>query len=173
MLGAVSGALFASIDPDPISIITKSWEKAQDNILLGHSQDPDFIPNTLQSNIYPFTDDGVIPDPFIKSAGIGPNSIPWQDQGDGISYLRLPFASKKEAQGLYKMAPGTIVETHNHDTLELVLVFQGAIRDDRSEYWPGDLMITPPNYSHELEVIGNDECMYLLMFDDEGEIEIP
>jgi putative transcriptional regulator len=90
---------------------------------------------------------GIFPAPLADYLGGGPEKVKWRSLGRGVKQAILPTGREAAARLLYIPA-GQAVPDHGHRGLELTLVLQGAFRDERDRFGPGDLEIADEATEH-------------------------
>ena len=90
---------------------------------------------------------GIFPAPLADYVGGGPGKVRWRNLGKGVRQAILPTARDASARLLYIPA-GQAVPDHGHRGLELTLVLQGAFRDERDRFGPGDIEIADEAMEH-------------------------
>ena len=92
-------------------------------------------------------------------------SLDWEEIGPGI---RLHTVKEDPARGMRAclawVAPGAINSTHRHLGDECILVLQGALRDERGEYGPGELCRSRKGSVHHEEAMPGEDCVCYVVY---------
>lgn len=97
-------------------------------------------------------------------------SYAWQEVVPGV---RLHVLKEEPARGmracLVWAKPGARHPRHRHLGDENILVLQGAIRDERGSYGPGQICRSRPGSKHTEEALPGDDCICYVVY--YGELE--
>ncbi len=107
---------------------------------------------------------GVIPAPLADYVGGDLDRVRWKPLGMGVRQAILPAGKGASARLLYIPA-GQGVPDHGHRGLELTLVLQGAFRDDKSRFGPGDVEIANESDEHTPIAEAGVDCICLAATD--------
>lgn len=107
---------------------------------------------------------GIFPAPLADYVGGGPGKVRWRNLGKGVRQAILPTARDASARLLYIPA-GQAVPDHGHRGLELTLVLQGAFRDERDRFGPGDIEIADEAMEHTPVAEAGEVCICLAATD--------
>ncbi len=107
---------------------------------------------------------GIFPAPLADYVGGGPNKVRWRNLGMGVRQAILPTGKDASARLLYIPA-GQAVPDHGHRGLELTLVLQGAFRDEKDRFGPGDIEIADEAMEHTPVAEAGEVCICLAATD--------
>lgn len=107
---------------------------------------------------------GIFPAPLADYVGGGPGKVKWRNLGMGVKQAILPTGKDASARLLYIPA-GQAVPDHGHRGLELTLVLQGAFRDERDRFGPGDVEIADEAMEHTPIAEAGEVCICLAATD--------
>lgn len=107
---------------------------------------------------------GMFPAPLADYVGGDLNAIRWKPLGMGVRQAILPTGRGASARLLYIPA-GQAVPDHGHRGLELTLVLQGAFRDDKDRFGPGDVEIADEADQHTPVAEAGADCICLAATD--------
>ena len=107
---------------------------------------------------------GAVPAPLADYIGSDFAGVKWQPLGMGVRQAILPTAKGATARLLYIPA-GQAVPDHGHRGTELTLVLQGAFRDARARFGPGDLEIATEADEHTPVAEAGVDCICLAATD--------
>lgn len=107
---------------------------------------------------------GVFPAPLADYIGGGVDKVKWRPLGMGVKQALLPTGKDASARLLY-IPGGQAVPDHGHRGLELTLVLQGAFRDEKARFGPGDIEIADEATQHTPMAEEGDVCICLAATD--------
>lgn len=107
---------------------------------------------------------GIFPAPLADYVGGGPNKVKWRNLGMGVRQAILPTGKDASARLLY-IPGGQAVPDHGHRGLELTLVLQGAFRDEKDRFGPGDIEIADEAMEHTPVAEEGEVCICLAATD--------
>lgn len=107
---------------------------------------------------------GIFPAPLADYVGGGPGKVKWRNLGMGVKQAILPTGKDASARLLY-IPGGQAVPDHGHRGLELTLVLQGAFRDERDRFGPGDVEIADEAMEHTPIAEAGEVCICLAATD--------
>lgn len=107
---------------------------------------------------------GLFPAPLAGYVGGDLAQVRWKPLGMGVRQAILPTAKGASARLLYIPA-GQSVPDHGHRGLELTLVLQGAFRDDKARFGPGDVEIADESDEHTPVAEAGADCICLAATD--------
>jgi putative transcriptional regulator len=107
---------------------------------------------------------GMFPTPLAQYVGGDLAAIRWKPIGKGVRQAILP-TSKGASARLLSIPAGQAVPDHGHRGLELTLVLQGAFRDDKSRFGPGDVEIADEADQHTPVAEAGCDCICLAATD--------
>ncbi len=107
---------------------------------------------------------GLLPTPLADYVGGDLAQVRWKPLGMGVRQAILPTAKGASARLLYIPA-GQSVPDHGHRGLELTLVLQGAFRDDKARFGPGDVEIADESDEHTPIAEAGADCICLAATD--------
>lgn len=107
---------------------------------------------------------GIFPAPLADYIGGDLDSIRWKPLGMGVRQAILPTSKGASARLLYIPA-GQGVPDHGHRGMELTLVLQGAFRDDKARFGPGDVEIADEADEHTPVAEAGVDCICLAATD--------
>ena len=107
---------------------------------------------------------GMFPSPLAQYVGGDLEAIRWKPIGMGVRQAILPTSKGASARLLYIPA-GQAVPDHGHRGLELTLVLQGAFRDDKDRFGPGDVEIADEADQHTPVAEAGCDCICLAATD--------
>ena len=106
----------------------------------------------------------IFPAPLAEYVGSSLGRVSWKPLGMGVRQAILPTAKGASARLLYIPA-GQGVPDHGHRGLELTLVLQGAFRDDKARFGPGDVEIASEADEHTPVAEAGADCICLAATD--------
>jgi anti-sigma factor ChrR (cupin superfamily) len=93
------------------------------------------------------------------------SAYPWQDAGPGIRVHELRVDPVRGMRGVLVWAkPGARTMRHRHLGDEVILVLQGALRDDEGRYGPGQVCRSRAGSVHTEEVLPGDDCICYVVY---------
>ena len=107
---------------------------------------------------------GVFPAPLADYIGGGLEKVKWRPLGMGVKQAILPTGKDASARLLF-IPGGQAVPDHGHRGLELTLVLQGAFRDERARFGPGDIEIADEATEHTPVAEDGEVCICLAATD--------
>jgi putative transcriptional regulator len=107
---------------------------------------------------------GIFPAPLADYIGGGVDKVKWRNLGMGVRQAILPTGKDASARLLYIPA-GQAVPDHGHRGLELTLVLQGAFRDEKDRFGPGDIEIADEAMEHTPVAEAGEVCICLAATD--------
>lgn len=107
---------------------------------------------------------GIFPSPLADYVGGDLAAVRWKPLGLGVRQAILPTGKGASARLLYIPA-GLSVPDHGHRGLELTLVLQGAFRDDKARFGPGDVEIATEADEHTPIAEAGVDCICLAATD--------
>ena len=107
---------------------------------------------------------GMFSSPLAQYVGGDLEAIRWKPIGMGVRQAILPTSKGASARLLYIPA-GQAVPDHGHRGLELTLVLQGAFRDDKDRFGPGDVEIADEADQHTPVAEAGCDCICLAATD--------
>lgn len=105
-----------------------------------------------------------LPQPLADYVGGDLQKVRWKPLGMGVRQAILPTGKGASARLLYIPA-GQGVPDHGHRGLELTLVLQGAFRDDKDRFGPGDVEIADETDEHTPVAEAGMDCICLAATD--------
>jgi putative transcriptional regulator len=106
--------------------------------------------------------DPVLPAPLVRL--IGPfDQLRWVKSLPNTWTVDFPLAHGSVPMRLRRFLPGTGIPMHGHRALELDLVLQGGVIDDRDgrSYERGDVASADADDTHSLHIAPDEECVAL------------
>ncbi len=107
---------------------------------------------------------GLFPAPLADYVGGDLEKVRWTPLGMGVRQAILPTAKGATARLLYVPA-GQGVPDHGHRGLEMTLVLQGAFRDEKARFGPGDVEIADERDEHTPVAEAGADCICLAATD--------
>ena len=107
---------------------------------------------------------GVFPAPLADYIGGGLDKVKWRPLGMGVKQAILPTGKDASARLLF-IPGGQAVPDHGHRGLELTLVLQGAFRDEKARFGPGDIEIADEATEHTPVAEDGEVCICLAATD--------
>jgi putative transcriptional regulator len=107
---------------------------------------------------------GVFPAPLADYIGGGLEKVKWRPLGMGVKQAILPTGKDASARLLF-IPGGQAVPDHGHRGLELTLVLQGAFRDEKARFGPGDIEIADEATEHTPVAEEGEVCICLAATD--------
>lgn len=107
---------------------------------------------------------GIFPVPLADYVGGDLAAVRWRPLGMGVRQAILPTAKGASARLLFIPA-GQSVPDHGHRGLELTLVLQGAFRDSKARFGPGDVEIATEADEHTPVAEAGVDCICLAATD--------
>lgn len=107
---------------------------------------------------------GLFPSPLAGYVGGDLEKVRWKPLGMGVRQAILPTAKGATARLLYVPA-GQSVPDHGHRGLELTLVLQGAFRDEKARFGPGDVEVADERDEHTPIAEAGADCICLAATD--------
>lgn len=107
---------------------------------------------------------GLFPAPLADYVGGDLEKVRWKPLGMGVRQAILPTAKGATARLLYVPA-GQGVPDHGHRGLEMTLVLQGAFRDEKARFGPGDVEIADERDEHTPIAEAGADCICLAATD--------
>lgn len=107
---------------------------------------------------------GILHAPLAGYVGGDLEKVRWKPLGMGVRQAILPTGKGASARLLYIPA-GQGVPDHGHRGLELTLVLQGAFRDDKARFGPGDVEIADEADEHTPIAEAGMDCICLAATD--------
>ena len=107
---------------------------------------------------------GIFPAPLADYVGGGLHKVKWRNLGMGVRQAILPTGKDASARLLY-IPGGQAVPDHGHRGLELTLVLQGAFRDEKDRFGPGDVEIADEAMEHTPIAEEGEVCICLAATD--------
>jgi len=99
----------------------------------------------------------------ILSLGLNPDAVVWEYFREGIEISPIYESEAGCSAAFIRYAPGSSVPMHEHTGYEHILILKGAQQVDDSEYGTGDLMISPPGSSHQIQ--SKSGCIVLAIWE--------
>lgn len=93
----------------------------------------------------------------------------WMAGGPGvwIQHISVGPRDAEAVLGLVRVAAGAHFPVHAHVGTEQVLVLQGSLRDSLGRVaLPGDMIVMPPESSHDFQALPGDELRYVVVIED-------
>ena len=88
---------------------------------------------------------------------------PWRGLFPGIALAGvLPPARGRAGIYLLRLAPGTALADHGHGGREMTVIIEGAVRDDRGLYGPGDVAERDDAAHHAPVAVGASPCVCVI-----------
>lgn len=106
----------------------------------------------------------ILPAPLADYIGGDLDKVRWKPLGMGVRQAILPTSKGASARLLYIPA-GQSVPDHGHRGLELTLVLQGAFRDEKDRFGPGDVEIADEADEHTPVAEAGMDCICLAATD--------
>ena len=92
-------------------------------------------------------------------------ALAWVDMGPG---LKLHVVAEDGARGVRRCLvwgkPGASTARHGHSGDEVILVLEGRLKDDRSDYGPGEICRSGAGDVHQEQVVGEDDCICFVVY---------
>lgn len=92
-------------------------------------------------------------------------SLSWEEPAPGI---RLRTVKEDPSRGMRAclawVKPGAVNARHRHVGDECILVLQGGLKDDRGEYWPGQVCRSRAGSVHHEEALPGDDCVCYVVY---------
>ena len=107
---------------------------------------------------------GVFPAPLADYIGGGLEKVKWRPLGMGVKQAILPTGKDASARLLF-IPGGQAVPDHGHRGLELTLVLQGAFRDEKARFGPGDIESADEATEHTPVAEDGEVCICLAATD--------
>lgn len=108
---------------------------------------------------------GALPEP-LRSWLDGPLlDRAWKDVSPGIRVSHWAMEAGGTSVCLVSMAPGTVAPAHRHTGTEMLLVLQGAFRDEYGRFAQGDVIAYDAGTDHHAVVADEGGCVCLLLLD--------
>jgi quercetin dioxygenase-like cupin family protein len=87
-------------------------------------------------------------------------------------YLHRQDPSRNMRACLVRVRPGVTIARHRHDADEVIFVLQGALRDERGRYGPGEICRSLPGSVHSEEALPGEDCVcYVLYYGENHPLE--
>lgn len=104
--------------------------------------------------------------PLIKNGDIN-----FKDRSPGIKLRQMvtrETGSRTAIAGEALMAPGTSLDSHNHDVEEVILILEGSgegvLGDETSKLEPGDTILAPPGVKHSIINTGTQTLRFVFFY---------
>ena len=104
--------------------------------------------------------------PLIKNG-----DIDFQERSPGITLRQMvneKTGSRAAIVGEVLMAPGTSLDTHNHDVEEAIFILEGngegVLGDANSKLEPGDTILAPPGVKHRINNTGAETMRFVFFY---------
>lgn len=92
-------------------------------------------------------------------------SYAWEEPIPGV---RMHTLREDAARGIRTVLvwarPGAVVPSHRHLGDEEILVLQGALRDHRGRYGPGEICRSRTGFVHSEEVLPEGDCVCFVVY---------
>ena len=89
------------------------------------------------------------PESFARKMGVDLAHVPWRWVAPGVWHHRLKLSPGSQGDLRFlKIAAGIRMPDHGHGGSELTLVIDGAYRDERGEYFAGDIQDVDDEIEH-------------------------
>lgn len=87
-------------------------------------------------------------------------------------YVHREDPSRNMRACLVRVRPGVKITRHRHDADEVILVLEGALRDERGRYGPGEICRSRPGSVHSEEALPGADCVcYVLYYGENHPVE--
>lgn len=106
----------------------------------------------------------VFPAPLRDYVGGDADDVRWRRLAGGVSQMVLPINGGGTAR-LLRIPGGVAVPDHGHRGLELTLVLQGAFRDEKDRFGPGDVEVADEDFNHRPVAEEGAVCLCLAATD--------
>lgn len=127
------------------------------------AEPPVFVPPPVPR---PAAGDG-LPEP-LRSWLDGPmRDRAWTDVAPGVWVSAWNRAAGGSSVCLLRMGPGAPVPAHHHTATEMLLVLQGAFRDEYGRFQLGDVIEYEPGSDHHATGDESGDCICLFLLDGE------
>ena len=89
----------------------------------------------------------------------------WEEPIPGVRMHTLREDPARGTRAVLVWAkPGAVVPAHRHLGDEEILVLQGALRDHRGRYGPGDVCRSRTGFVHSEEVLSEGDCVCFVVY---------
>jgi len=106
----------------------------------------------------PTVSTGNMPSALYDFVGYGIDEIPWKTKMPGFREYDMDDVDGCHVS-MFWIKPGRTVPSHTHEGMELSLVIEGAFRDDRGRFGPGDISIADPTVDHRPTAEEDTPCI--------------
>lgn len=152
---ALGGALLERIEPVPCA--PGAWER-----LLARLDDarpePSLPPEPLPADLRP------LPAPLRRCLSGSLEALPWY-QNAGALHAELGLEAPGWRTTLIKVPAGRPYPRHGHGGTELILVLDGAFRDESGRHDRGELVIAGPEHEHQPVAEPERDWLWLRVLD--------
>ena len=107
----------------------------------------------------------VFPEPLRSIAGGDPNELMWRRTLIGTHEIILPNKDGHELKLVQLPHRSLLMPAHTHGGSELMLVLQGAFKDQTGRYGRGDVSNGDPSLVHRPIAVGWSRCICLTVVD--------
>ena len=107
---------------------------------------------------------GLFPEPLRQYVGGDVEAVKWRPVGGGVRQAILPTSRDASVRLLYIPA-GQGVPDHGHGGMELTQVLQGAFRDEKDRFGPGDIEVATAETQHSPVAEVGMDCICLAATD--------
>lgn len=90
---------------------------------------------------------GTLPRALQDFVGHTVDDIPWKTKMPGFREFDMDDVDGCHVS-MFWIKPGRTVPAHTHEGMELSLIIEGAFRDERGRFGPGDISIADPSVDH-------------------------
>ena len=167
---AVGGALLEAIEPAPLA--PDAWDRLLarlDDADREPGREPSVRPRGPEVGLAPGAGPevlGRLPRPLRDLLPDPPEGLPWRRLGGGAAAAaELDPGWPGHRTTLLRMRPGGAFPHHTHRGVELVLVLEGAFRDETGRYGRGDLQIADAAVEHGPVAEAGGECLCVRVLD--------
>ncbi|WP_306118318.1 MULTISPECIES: ChrR family anti-sigma-E factor [unclassified Roseitalea] len=88
-----------------------------------------------------------MPRALYEFTGYSLDEVPWKTKMPGFREYDMDDVDGCHVS-MFWIKPGRTVPSHTHEGMELSLVIEGAFRDERGRFGPGDISIADPSVDH-------------------------
>jgi putative transcriptional regulator len=107
----------------------------------------------------------VFPEPLRSYAGGDAGDLTWRRTVVGTKEIALPNRDGHEVKLVQLPRRSLVMPTHTHAGSELMLVLQGAFKDETGRYERGDVSNGDPSLVHRPIAVGAATCICLTVVD--------
>jgi predicted ChrR family anti-sigma factor len=93
------------------------------------------------------------------------SAIRWEELAPGVRcHVHREDVSRGVRGCLIWAGPGSRHPRHRHQGAENILVLQGALRDERGTYSPGEICRSAAGSEHSEEVVPGEDCLCYVVY---------